>query len=71
MVGLEWYPCSRRSLEHGYHSNPIKYIIASDIKLVFYSSTITMTHSPINIRLKSIFYILYFLSNCACGGDSR
>jgi len=25
--------------------------IASDIKLVFYSSTITMVHSPINIRL--------------------
>jgi len=26
--------------------------IASDIKLVFYSSIITMMHSPINIKLK-------------------
>ena len=26
--------------------------VASDIKLVFYSSTITMTHGPINIRYK-------------------
>ena len=25
--------------------------IASDIKMVFYSSTITMMHGPINIRL--------------------
>ena len=33
--------------------------IASDIKLVFYSSNITMTHGPINIRLKTVFdYIL-------------
>jgi len=30
--------------------------IASDIKLVFYSSTITMTHGPINIRLKMVIY---------------
>ena len=28
-------------------------IIASDIKLVFHSSTITMTHGPINIKLTS------------------
>jgi len=28
--------------------------IASDIKLVFYSSTITMMHGPINIRLSSV-----------------
>jgi len=32
--------------------------ITSDIKLVFYSSTITMMHGPINIRLKCIFMIL-------------
>ena len=29
--------------------------IASDIKLVFYSSTITMMHGPINIRFKKYF----------------
>jgi len=29
--------------------------IASDIKLVFYSSTIAMMHGPINIRLKHMF----------------
>ena len=28
--------------------------IASDIKLVFYSSTITMMHGPVNIRYKQI-----------------
>jgi len=22
VVGLEWYPCCRLSLQHGYHSNP-------------------------------------------------
>ena len=30
--------------------------IASDIKLVFYSSTITMMHGPINIRFTSWIY---------------
>jgi len=30
--------------------------IASDIKLVFYSSTITMVHGPINIRLQMQSY---------------
>ena len=30
--------------------------IASDIKLVFYSSTITMMHGPINIRCTIYFY---------------
>ena len=35
-------------------------IIASDIKLVFYSSTITMMHGPINIRLKN--YTLFTTS---------
>ena len=46
MVGLEWYPCCRLkhnfSLQHGYHSNPTtpKLQHTSDIKLVFYSSTI-------------------------------
>jgi len=34
--------------------------IASDIKLVFYSSTITMMHGPINIKF---FMFVYF-----CGG---
>jgi len=43
--------------------------IASDIKLVFYSSTITMMHGPINVRLK-VFPCLVFdkgeaLINCA------
>jgi hypothetical protein len=28
--------------------------ITSDIKLVFYSSTITMTHGPINIRISHV-----------------
>ena len=41
--------------------------IASDIKLVFYSSTITMMHGPINIRLyitiyKQIFLIIMYLN---------
>ena len=31
--------------------------IASDMKLVFYSSTVTMMHGPINIRIKT--HILY------------
>jgi len=30
--------------------------IASDIKLVFYSSTLTMMHGPINIRWRKIIY---------------
>ena len=34
--------------------------IASDIKLVFYFSTITMMHSPINIRLISICKAQWF-----------
>ena len=34
--------------------------LASDIKLVFYASTITMMHGPINIRLKKIYNL--FLS---------
>jgi len=37
------------------------YKIASDIKLVFYTSTITMSHSPINISLQ--FEHLLFLNN--------
>ena len=32
--------------------------IASDIKLVFHSSTIAMMHGPINIRSYNIFYWL-------------
>jgi len=43
--------------------------ITSDIKLVFYSSTITMTHIPINIRCAYCictlsFYGLHFSPNC-------
>ena len=34
--------------------------IASDIKLVFYSSTITMMHGPINIR---IIYVCFGILN--------
>ena len=32
--------------------------MASDIKLVVYSSTITMMHGPINIRLSSVLELL-------------
>jgi len=31
--------------------------IASDIELVFYSSTFTMMHGPINIRFQNMFYV--------------
>ena len=31
--------------------------ITSDIKLVFYSSTITMMHGPVNIRFTAFLYI--------------
>ena len=31
--------------------------ITSDIKLVFYSSTITMMHGPINIRVTVLIYV--------------
>jgi len=41
VVGLEWFPCRRLQP-------------ANDIKLVFYSSTITMTHGPINIKITLI-----------------
>ena len=37
--------------------------IASDIKLVFYSSTITMMHGPINVRFK---YTLSFMLMLLC-----
>ena len=37
--------------------------IAIDIKLVFYSSTITMTHGPINI---SFFFFRCFSCRCYC-----
>ena len=33
--------------------------IASDIKLVFHSSTVTMMHGPINIRLLVWYYARY------------
>ena len=52
VVGLEWYPYCRLSLLMSEtcwaHKKWNK--IASDIKLVFYSSTITMMHGPVNIR---------------------
>jgi len=35
--------------------------IASDIKLVLYSSTITMMHGPINIRKKLVKFIKYLI----------
>jgi len=39
--------------------------IASDIKLVFYSSTITMMHGPINIRFRFLsIYVLLQKSGC-------
>ena len=38
--------------------------IASDIKLVFYSSTITMMHGPINIRYINLFFRFGIRSNC-------
>ena len=38
--------------------------IASDIKLVFYSSTITMMHGPINIRILYSPFKYHFLTNC-------
>jgi len=34
--------------------------IASDIKLVFYSSTITMMHGPINIRFRIVFFWVFY-----------
>jgi len=33
--------------------------IASDIKLVFYSSTITMMHGPINIKKKKTLFFIF------------
>jgi len=44
VVGLEWYPCCR--LKHNWSVH-----VECDIKLVYYSSTITMMHGPINIRI--------------------
>ena len=63
VVGLEWYPCCRSKPEAcnkllmmdilmsetcWAHKKWNK--IASDFKLVFYSSTIPMMHGPINIK---------------------
>ena len=64
VVGLEWYPCCRlqpatrmmdilMSETCWAHKKWNK--IASDIKLVFYSSTIAMMHGPINIRYTAVF----------------
>ena len=45
--------------------------IASDIKLVFYSSTITMMHGPINIRLKAMLWCILTDKKCgACTPDT-
>ena len=54
-VGLEWYPYCRlqpatRIMSETCWAHKKWNKIASDIKLVFYSSTITMMHGPINIR---------------------
>jgi len=50
VAGLGWYPCSM--LKHNMLSiEEVKLsIITSDIKLVSYSSTITMLHGSIYIR---------------------
>ena len=34
---------------------------ASDIKLVFYSSTVTMMHVPINVRLETLAVLKHFV----------
>jgi len=58
VAGLGWYPCSR--LKHN--------IITSDIKLVSYSSTITMMHGPIYIRSSKWSLSFRFPSqNSVCG----
>ena len=44
--------------------------IASDIKLAFYSSTITMMHGPINIRFTHQFYQL-FINFCTQTGSTH
>ena len=65
VVGLEWYPCcrlqnSRKLLMMDIFMSETCWAhkkwnkIASDIKLVFYSSTITMMHGPINIRFINV-----------------
>jgi len=54
VVGLEWYPCCRLKLLFTAHKKWNK--IARDIKLVFYSSTITMMHGPINIRFTEYLF---------------
>jgi len=54
VVGLEWYPCCRLKhilMSETYWAHKKWNKVASDIKLVFYSSTIKMMHGPINIRL--------------------
>jgi len=50
VAGLEWYPCCRLKLATHKKWNKI----TSDIKLVFYSSTIAMMLGPTNIRLKKV-----------------
>jgi len=45
--------CRMRAVLASYNAAPHN-LITSDIKLVFYSSTITMMHGPIYIRLVNI-----------------
>ena len=51
-AGFEW--CSFCRLKHNYWAHNKWNKIASDIKLVFHSSTIAMMHGPINIRFTEI-----------------
>ena len=60
VVGLEWYPCCRLNsrkllimdilISETCWAHKKWNKIASNFKLVFYSSTITMMHGPINVR---------------------
>ena len=58
LAGLGWYPCSRLHPDDGCINvrnmlsiEEVKQnLITSDIKLVSYSSTITMMHRPIYIK---------------------
>ena len=45
--------------------------IASDIKLVFFSSAITMTHAPIDIRFKLLFRIFSYRHEICLSGSLR
>jgi len=52
-AGFEWCPCCRLKLASACNTDTNKWNkISSDIKLVFYSSAITVMHGPINIRCR-------------------